>query len=98
VRLDDGIIGAAYYAAGGVDGVTVSGAATALWGHTRHGWALALADPSQTQDVVRVTIDRAISRVVRADPSITVIATAPRLVVDIKVAGSLGATHTLVVH
>jgi hyaluronate lyase len=96
VRLDDGITAAAYYAAGRVDGVTVSGPATALWGQTRHGWTLALADPTQTQDVVRVTVDRAVRRVVQADPSVTVIATAPRLVVDVKVGGSFGATHSLV--
>lgn len=97
VRLDDGITGAVCYAAGAVDGVTVSGPAAALWGHTWHGWSLTLADPTQTQDVVRVTVDRAVRRVVWADPSITIIATAPQLVVDINVAGSLGATHTLVV-
>jgi hypothetical protein len=34
---------------------------------------------------------------VQADSTIAVIATAPQLVVDINVAGSLGATYTLVV-
>jgi hyaluronate lyase len=97
VRLHHGITGAAYFAPGAVDDVTVSGPAAALWGPTRHGWCLALADPTQTQGVVRVTVDRAVRRVVQADPTITVIATAPQLVVDINVAGSLGATHTLVV-
>ena len=58
---------------------------------------MAVSDPTQLQSVVRVTVDRAVRRVVQADPTITVIATAPQLVVDINVAGSLGATYTLVV-
>jgi hyaluronate lyase len=97
VQLDDGVAGAAWYAAGVVDGVTMSGPAAAMWGRTRDGWTLAVSDPTQLQSVVRVTVDRAVRRVVQADPTITVIATAPQLVVDINVAGSLGATHTLVV-
>jgi hypothetical protein len=58
---------------------------------------LAVSDPTQLQSIVRVTADRAGQRVVQADSTIAVIATAPQLVVDINVAGSLGATYTLVV-
>jgi hypothetical protein len=58
---------------------------------------LAVSDPTQLQSIVRVTADRAVQRVVQADSTIAVIATAPQLVVDINVAGSLGATYTLVV-
>jgi hyaluronate lyase len=90
VQLDDEVTGAAWYAAGEVDGVTMSGPAAAMWGRTRDGWTLAVSDPTQLQSVVRVTVDRAVRHVVQADPTITVIARAPR------VADSLGATHTLV--
>jgi hypothetical protein len=58
---------------------------------------LAVSDPTQLQSIVRVTVDRAVQRVVQADSTIAVIATAPQLVVDINVAGSLAATYTLVV-
>jgi Polysaccharide lyase family 8, C-terminal beta-sandwich domain len=40
VQLDDGVAGAAWYAAGVVDGVTMSGPAAAMWGRTRDGWTL----------------------------------------------------------
>jgi hypothetical protein len=58
---------------------------------------LAVSDPTQLQSIVRVTVDRAVQRVVQAVSTIAVIATAPQLVVDINVAGSLAATYTLVV-
>jgi hyaluronate lyase len=77
--------------------VTMSGPAAAMWGRTRDGWTLAVSDPTQLQSIVRVTVDRAVQPVVQADSTIAVIATAPQLVVDINVAGSLGATYTLVV-
>ncbi|WP_406346009.1 polysaccharide lyase 8 family protein [Streptomyces sp. NBC_00648] len=97
VRLDGQLTAASFFTAGTVNRVRVSGPATALWGRTRKGWTCALADPTQTQDTVRVTADAAGHRVVRADPTVTVVATHPELVVDIKVAGSFGATHSFTV-
>lgn len=97
VRLDGHLTAASFFTAGAVDGLQVSGPATALWGRTQRGWTCALADPTQTGGTVRVTVDRACHRVVHADPTVTVVATHPRLVVDIEVAGSLGATHTFTV-
>ncbi|MFC0843029.1 polysaccharide lyase 8 family protein [Streptomyces noboritoensis] len=97
VRLDGHLTAASFFSAGAVDRVQVSGPATAVWGRTRRGWTCALADPTQTGDTVRVTADPAGHRVVRADPTVTVVATHPELVVDIKVAGSFGATHSFTV-
>ncbi|MGW2817221.1 polysaccharide lyase 8 family protein [Streptomyces sp. NPDC001415] len=94
VRLDGRLIAASFFTAGAVERVHVSGPAATMWGHTTHGWTFALSDPTQTQDTVRVTVDAPAHRVLRTDPSVTVVATHPRLVVDIKVAGSFGATHT----
>lgn len=97
IRLDGQLTAASFFTAGTVNRVRVSGPATALWGRTRKGWTCALADPTQTQDTVRVTVDAAGHRVVRTDPTVTVVATHPELVVDIKVAGSFGATHSFTV-
>ncbi|OAR24264.1 hyaluronate lyase [Streptomyces sp. ERV7] len=97
IRLDAHLTAAVFFAPGAVDGLRTSGPTTAVWGRTPKGWSCALADPSQTQDSVRVTVDVAAHRVVRADPTVTVVATHPRLVVDIEVAGSLGATHSFTV-
>lgn len=97
VRLDGQLTAASFFTAGTVDRVQVSGPATALWGRTHQGWTCALADPAQTQGTVRVTVDSGGHRVVHADPTVTVVATRPELVVDIKVAGSFGATHSFTV-
>ncbi|MCT9088497.1 polysaccharide lyase 8 family protein [Streptomyces sp. ASQP_92] len=93
-RLDGQLTAASFFTAGGVERVRVSGAAAMMWGRTAHGWTFALSDPTQTQDTVRVTVEGAGHRVRHADPSVTVVATHPRLVVDIEVAGSFGGTHT----
>uniref|UniRef100_A0AAU2VD09 Polysaccharide lyase 8 family protein n=1 Tax=Streptomyces sp. NBC_00003 TaxID=2903608 RepID=A0AAU2VD09_9ACTN len=94
VRLDGKLIAASFFTAGAVERVRVSGPAATMWGRTTHGRTFALSDPTQTQDTVRVTVDAPTHRVLHTDPSVTVVATRPRLVVDIKVAGSFGATHT----
>ncbi|MFD7339623.1 polysaccharide lyase 8 family protein [Streptomyces violascens] len=93
-RLDGQLTAATFFAAGAVERVRVSGPAAMMWGRTAHGWTFTLSDPTQTQDTVRVTIDGPARRVLHADASVTVVATHPRLVVDVKVAGSFGATHT----
>ncbi|MFE0188039.1 polysaccharide lyase 8 family protein [Streptomyces sp. NPDC058989] len=94
VRLDGRIVAASFFAPEGVDRVAVSGPAAMVWGRSQHGWTFAVADPTQSQDTVRVTVESAGQRIVRADPSVIVVATRPKLVVDIKVAGSFGATHS----
>jgi len=92
VRLPDDVKAASFFAAGSVRGLAVSGPASVLWDeHT-----VAVADPTQLQRTVRLTLDHVHGRVVHADPTVTVVVAAGRqLVVDIDVAGSLGATHTL---
>jgi hyaluronate lyase len=95
------LAGASFFAAGTADPVTVSGPASVLWARTRDtgsgGWTIALSDPTQTQNTIRLTFDRPGYTVATADPTVTVVATSPRLVVDIAVAGTLGATQTLTI-
>lgn len=93
VRLPDGVVGASFFAAGSVREVTVSGAASVVW----DGRTYCVADPTQLQSSVRVTVDRPGCRVVAGDPTVTVVSTGRQVVVDIDVAGSLGATHSFTV-
>ncbi|MFE6611314.1 polysaccharide lyase 8 family protein [Amycolatopsis sp. NPDC057786] len=58
VRLWDATLLANFFAAGSVDEVSVSGPASVALGRTRDGWRLAVSDPTQKQDVVRVTVRR----------------------------------------
>ena len=58
------------------------------------GETVAVADPTRTQTVLRVTMDRPGCRVVEADPSVTVVATGRHVVVDVDVTGSAGVPHT----
>jgi hyaluronate lyase len=95
VRLEQGLTAAVFHVPGRAGEVTVSAASAAMWGPTGEGWTLALADPAQSLDSVRVTVDRPGMKVVRADPSVTVAGTDPRPVLDVKVGGSHGATHTV---
>ncbi|HEX3790676.1 MAG TPA: polysaccharide lyase 8 family protein [Pseudonocardiaceae bacterium] len=97
VRLPGDIVGASFFAAGAVDRVTVSGPASVMFGPSDRGWTLALADPTQTQDTVRVTVSGAGRHIIAADPGITVVSAGNRLVLDVAVGGSLGATHTVTV-
>jgi hyaluronate lyase len=96
VELPDHVVAASFFAAGGVRGLSVSGPASAIWGWTGHGETIAVADPTQRQATLRVTLDRPGCRVVSADPSVTVVSAGRRLVLDVDVSGSLGATHTVV--
>jgi hyaluronate lyase len=93
VRLPDDVTAASFFTAGSVRGVEVSGPASVIWDDD----TFAVADPTQLQSVVRVTVNREHGRVVSNDPSVTVVSTGRQLVVDINVAGSLGATHTFTV-
>lgn len=97
VRLDRDTLAAVFFTAASVEGLTASGPAAVAWGRTPAGWTLAVSDPTQTGDTVRITVPSAARHVVRADPAVTVVATEPRLVVDVRVAGTLGATHTVTV-
>ncbi|HEY3751451.1 MAG TPA: polysaccharide lyase beta-sandwich domain-containing protein [Pseudonocardiaceae bacterium] len=94
VEMPDWTVGVCFFAAATVRGTSVSGPAAVLSGHCRAGQTIAVADPTRTQNVLRVTVDRPGWRVIAADPSVTVVATGRHVVVDIDVAGSQGATHT----
>ncbi|RSN07880.1 hyaluronate lyase [Streptomyces sp. WAC 05977] len=58
VRLWDATLLANFFAAGSVDEVSVSGPASVALGRTRDGWKLAVSDPTQRQQVLRVTVRR----------------------------------------
>ncbi|WP_020660288.1 polysaccharide lyase 8 family protein [Amycolatopsis benzoatilytica] len=58
LRLWDNTLLANFYTAGTVDDVTVSGPASVAVGRTGKGWQLAVSDPTQLQDSVRVTVRR----------------------------------------
>ncbi|MGW2864646.1 polysaccharide lyase 8 family protein [Streptomyces sp. NPDC001205] len=94
VRLEGQLTAAVFFGPGAAERVHVSGPAAMIWGRTPHGHTYALSDPTQTQDTVRVTVAGPARRVLRTDPSVTVVATRPSLVVDVEVGGSLGSTHT----
>lgn len=96
VRVEQDLVGALFHAAAGVERVSVSGPAAVMWGPRQDGWVVTVADPTQRQDTLRLTVDRPGARVVRADPTVTVVATDPKLVVQVNVANSLGAPQTLV--
>ncbi|WP_438290995.1 polysaccharide lyase 8 family protein [Streptomyces sp. HUAS TT7] len=94
VHLDGKLIAASFFTAGAVEQIRVSEPAIMMWGRTAHGHTYTVSDPTQSQDTIRVTVNAPTHRVLHTDPSVTVIATHPQLIVDIKVTGSFGATHT----
>ena len=90
VRLPGHVTAASFFAAGSVRGIAVAGPASVI----TDGNTYAVADPTQVQTTVRLTVNRAQAEVVASDPSVTVVSRGQQLVVDIDVAGSLGGTHT----
>ncbi|HEX5407394.1 MAG TPA: polysaccharide lyase beta-sandwich domain-containing protein [Pseudonocardiaceae bacterium] len=94
VEMPDWTVAAAFFVAATVRGISVSGPAAVLSGRSRAGETVVVADPTGTQSVLRVTVDRPGCRVIAADPSVTVVATGRHVVVDVDVTGSAGATHT----
>ncbi len=97
VSIADGTVAAAFWTAGSVDDVSVSAPAVAQWGWRPGGLRFAIADPTQSQSTIRVTLGGVGRGVVRADPGVTVVSSGRQLVVDIAVAGTFGATHTFTV-
>jgi hyaluronate lyase len=89
-RLPGHVTAASFFAAGAVHGLSVSGPASVI----TDGNTYAVADPTQVQTTVRLTVNRPHARIVSSDPSVTVVSRGRQLVVDINVAGSQGATHT----
>lgn len=55
IRLPDGTLLANFFQAGSAGGVRVSGPASLTLGRAGSSWQLAVADPTQLQDTVRVT-------------------------------------------
>ncbi|SDW25084.1 hyaluronate lyase [Amycolatopsis xylanica] len=58
VKLWDNTLLANFFAAGTVDDVTVSGPASIAFGKASGRWKLAVADPTQQQDSIKVTVRR----------------------------------------
>jgi hyaluronate lyase len=97
VSIADGTVAAAFYAAGSVADVKVSGPAAVQWGWQPTGLRFAVADPTQLQTTVQLTLTGVGRRIVHADPGVTVVSSGRQLVVDIAVGGTFGATHTFTV-
>ncbi|AHH95927.1 polysaccharide lyase 8 family protein [Kutzneria albida] len=96
-QLSRDLVAASFFAAGAVRQVAVSGPAAAVWGRDRSGWTLAIADPTQQQDTIRVTVTGVGRHLVKSDPSVVVVSAGRQLVLDVKVAGSRGATHSVTI-
>ncbi|HEV3361199.1 MAG TPA: polysaccharide lyase 8 family protein [Pseudonocardiaceae bacterium] len=97
VSIADEKVAAVFWAAGSVDGVAVSAPAAVQWGWQPGGLRFAVSDPTQAQTTIQLTLSGIGRRVVQADPGVTVVSTGRQLVIDVAVAGTLGATHTFTV-
>ncbi|MFC0626280.1 polysaccharide lyase 8 family protein [Kribbella deserti] len=75
-------------------GITTTGPASVVVGLDPGMLHVAVSDPSRTQQTVRVTIDVPARTTIATDPAVTVVATGRRLVLDVAVGGTRGATHT----
>ena len=56
MRLWDDTLLANFFAAGSVDGVSVSGPASVALGRCGRGWQVAVSDPTQLQDSISVMV------------------------------------------
>ncbi|MCI2421725.1 polysaccharide lyase 8 family protein [Saccharopolyspora sp. K220] len=87
-----------FFAAGAADEVAVSGPASLVLGRAGRERRLAVADPTQRQEVVRVTLRGAAGMPVIAAPGTAEVVSANGdLVIDVQVAGALGATRVLTI-
>jgi hyaluronate lyase len=89
-----GLILANFWAAGSIEGVTVNGPCSMVLQGRSNSFEVAISDPSRTAATVQVTIDVPVKTAVRADETITVLQTAPRLVLEVKTEKSRGKTHS----
>ncbi|MCS0657145.1 polysaccharide lyase family 8 super-sandwich domain-containing protein [Massilia terrae] len=69
-----------------------SGPAAVLVRGGEAGWRIAVADPTQGQDTLDITLEQPVGALQQADPGVTVLATAPRLRLRIATKGAAGAT------
>lgn len=76
-----------------IAGVMVDEPASVLIRESGASATIAVADPKQNVDEITVTWDRPVSGVTNADPSVTVLETGTRLVIQVTVGGSAGASH-----
>lgn len=83
-----------FWAAATADGIVTSGPASVVVGLDRGTVHVAASDPGRTQQTVRVTIDEPARTAIASDPAVTVVATGRRLVLDVAVGRTRGATHT----
>jgi hyaluronate lyase len=59
---------------------------------------VAVSDPSRTVQTLRLIVDNHVDRPVSTDDTVTVVRTGHKLVLDIAVGGSFGATHNATFH
>ncbi|MEU5576282.1 polysaccharide lyase 8 family protein [Streptomyces huasconensis] len=89
-----GLLAAHFWRSGTVAGLTVSGPCTVLVRRGQGGAAVAVADPGRTGVTVGVELPFRVRGVRRADDTVTV-AVGRRGVVNVRVGGSRGRTHTV---
>ncbi|MEV3853682.1 polysaccharide lyase 8 family protein [Streptomyces sp. NPDC050095] len=88
-----GLLAAHFWTAGTVDGLRSDGPGTVLVRHDGRTWSVAVADPGRTGTTLTVQLPFPVSRVVRADDTVT-LTPGRRPVLTVRVGGSRGHTHT----
>ncbi|MFE7389204.1 polysaccharide lyase 8 family protein [Streptomyces sp. NPDC057582] len=88
-----GLTAVNFWAAATAAGITASGPASVLVRRRDQELAVAVADPSRTQTTVTVELPFPVSRVVTADPTVSV-TPGRRPLLTVTVGGSRGHTHT----
>jgi hyaluronate lyase len=94
VRLPGQVTAGSFFTAGSVRGLAVSGPAAVI----TDGTTYAVADPTQVQTTIRLTVHRPHGEVDRRDRTVSVVSTGRELVVDVDVSGAPGATHSFTLH
>ncbi|MFW6720011.1 polysaccharide lyase family 8 super-sandwich domain-containing protein [Streptomyces sp. MAR4 CNY-716] len=92
--LDRNVVMAGFFAPGSAAGITVSGAVAVVVEEEGEGvLALAVADPTRAAAAVRIVLDRATARVLRADGELSV-APGRTTTVTARLAATVGGTRT----
>ncbi len=90
-----GITAANFWQAGMVDGLTARNPASVMMKERNGEITLSVSDPTQKQASVTVELDRGSLVPVSQDGTVQVVQTSPKLIVQVNMAGSVGATHTI---
>jgi hyaluronate lyase len=94
----DGLTLANFWTEGTAAGITTDGPASVVLGSDGRTITVAVSDPSRTVQTLRLIVDNHVGRPVSTDDTVTVVRTGHKLVLDIAVGGSFGATHNATFH